>query len=220
MKKLVFILCCICILLLPVKVSAAGVGDVYAALRDIGVPEEYVSQAAGMLARGTSDGVGVYRSDGSYYSYSDMVGYIYANQAVILAYCGITGAEQGTEAPVTDTVVSSETAGSATEVLTESTVSEEIVTEVTETEMPDTMPSSAVSSALTSASLSQTGSTSAAYTETELTTSVPDEAEPQPSGKIAAAALGCIALAAAGFAAAFRILRKQENTEQDQFADS
>ena len=91
MKRFLIPVLSVLLLLMPLPVSAATEGDVYAALRDIGVPEAYVGQAAGMLAKGTSDGAGVYRSDGTYYPYSAMVAYIYANPDAILAYCNAQG---------------------------------------------------------------------------------------------------------------------------------
>lgn len=219
MKKRVLIMSCICILLMPLRVSAAGVGDVYAALRDIGVPEEYVGQAAGLLARGTSDGAGVYRSDGTYYSYSDMVAYIYANQSLILAYCGLDGAAQTTEASVTENVLSE----AVTEApATETAVSEEIVTEslpVTELTETVTTTASTVTEAAAVTTVSATASGTAARTET-VTSAVPDETAHHPSGRIAAAALSCILIAAAGFAALFRTILKQEKTGREQNPDS
>ncbi len=120
MKRL-FVICSIALLCLcmPIKAYAASEGDVYAALRSIGVPEEYVSQAAGMLARGRSDGAGVYRSDGSYYSYAAMVNYIYANSETILLYCGI---DPGSGGDVTAQTITSGT--EETTALTAETVSE------------------------------------------------------------------------------------------------
>ena len=53
----------LCLAALPLNAQAATENDVYAALRDIGVPESYIGQAAGVLAGGRSDGAGVYRGD-------------------------------------------------------------------------------------------------------------------------------------------------------------
>ncbi len=78
----------LCLAAMSLNVQAATESDVYAALRNIGVPESYIGQAAGVLAGGRSDGAGVYRGD-RYYSYSELVGYIYANSETILEYCGI-----------------------------------------------------------------------------------------------------------------------------------
>ncbi len=184
------------IFLLPLRASAAGVGDVYAALRDIGVPEEYVSQAAGVLARGTSDGAGVYRSDGTYYAYSDMVGYIYANRELILAYCGLDGEQPAVTTAVTETAAATDTSG-----------------------FPVTSAAASVSASLTT--VTTTATTVSTTEETTQTTmsettqiSAPTEdaqADKPHSSWIIAAALGCIAAASAGFAGLFRILKKQES---------
>ena len=197
MKKQIIILCAVLflMLLLPLRITAAGVGDVYAALRDIGVPEEYIAQGAGLLARGTSDGAGVYRSDGTYYSYSDMVSYIYANRELILAYCCVDDPAE-TTALTTGTGIS---AAAGTGI----TAAPAPVTTVLSTQT--TVPTSA-SVTLTVAVISQTQ-------PTEITRSAVDsdtDAE-KPSGWIAAAALCCIAGAFAGFAGLFRCLKKQES---------
>ena len=89
MKKMITaLLMLLCLAALPLNAQAATENDVYAALRDIGVPESYIGQAAGVLAGGRSDGAGVYRGD-RYYPYSELVGYIYANSEMILEFCGI-----------------------------------------------------------------------------------------------------------------------------------
>ena len=78
----------LCLAALPMNAAAETENDVYAALRGIGVPEDYISQAAGLLASGNSDGAGVYRN-GKYYPYSELVGYIHDNSEMILEFCGI-----------------------------------------------------------------------------------------------------------------------------------
>lgn len=78
----------LCLAALPMNAAAETENDVYAALRGIGVPETYISQAAGLLTSGNSDGAGVYRN-GKYYPYSELVGYIHDNSEMILEFCGI-----------------------------------------------------------------------------------------------------------------------------------
>jgi len=197
LRKLIWILCGILVLLMPVRAEAAGVGDVYAALRDIGVPEEYVSQAAGVLARGTSDGAGVYRSDGSYYAYSDMVGYIYANRETILAFCGV-----GAETASAETAVSGSGAVTGT--------SDSFLTS-------DTSAVTTVTTTLTTASVTTTvAATTANTTEsTEDTVSVNQETEPH-SGISAATAVVCIVLGLGGFAGIVLRLRGQERSQSTE----
>ncbi len=193
-KKRLQLLCTAYVLLLiSVPVSAAGVGDVYAALRDIGVPEEYVSQAAGVLARGTSDGAGVYRSDGSYYAYSDMVGYIYANKDTILAYCGVLSGET---APAETTAVTVDSAqGSGTDFAAETAQ----ITTTAQTTTVTTTTLMTTSAVTTSGSLPET--TAAVYSE---------DAEPKKSW-LPAAALGLIAAGCGGLLGLIRLIRKQDS---------
>ena len=113
------------LLLLPVHTAAATEADVYAALRSIGVPEEYIGQAAGVLARGTSDGAGVYRSNGTYYSYAEIVSMIYANREDILIYCGVLDFEESkaeTTPPAEQPAGSRTTPNPFLEMLSEETV--------------------------------------------------------------------------------------------------
>lgn len=195
LKKHLTVLCGLLMLLMPLHVSAASVGDVYAALRDIGVPEEYVSQAAGVLARGTSDGAGVYRSDGSYYSYSDMVGYIYANRELILSYCGLDGEQEA--AATSETMAESGTSNAVTDAVFSVSAYETQIT---------------TSSAAETASSTQTVKTT--QTETTVLTQISDAAAEEHtshSGWGVAVAFGCIFAAAAGFGWFIRLLKKQES---------
>ncbi|MBQ5339368.1 MAG: hypothetical protein J6Z40_09415 [Oscillospiraceae bacterium] len=191
MKKLIWILCGMLVLLMPVCAEAASVGDVYAALRDIGVPEEYVSQAAGVLARGTSDGAGVYRSDGSYYAYSDMVGYIYANRETILAFCGV-GAE---------TAQTAITAGESAAVTVTSNVSAN-----TETTTAETVTSTTTTAACTTTVSTNFSVSAEAIAETS---AVNPEIEPY-SRNLAPIAVICIVLGLSGFTGMILLLRRQE----------
>lgn len=191
-------LLCLC---LPMRVSAATEGDVYAALRSIGVPESYISQAAGMLARGTSDGAGVYRSDGTYYSYSSMVSYIYANRETILLYCGI---DPDTGGAVTTTASG---ASGGTTAASGSSGGNAGSTDSTEAVTSDTTTTTTVTT--TTTTLTTTSTTRLTSSRTRISTSaVSDPAESSGKGGITAAAVCMILAAGAGIGGMAVILRR------------
>lgn len=195
MKRIITpMVCLLCLLCFPLHISAASEGDVYAALRSIGVPEAYIGQAAGMLARGTSDGAGVYRGDGTYYSYADMVGYIYANQAMILEYCGVgqgAAAADGTEVAGTDVTGTTDSTATGTNAAGETPAdSTDVTTTVTTTSTTVTTTTTAVTSHTTTTAAAETGEKSGGF------------------GVLAG--VGMIAAAIGGFAVLAFVMRKEK----------
>lgn len=200
MKRMICTFCgaLMLLMMMPVTVSAAGVDAVYAALRDIGVPEEYVMQAAGVLASGTSDGSGVRRADGTYYSYSDMVGYIYANREMILSFCGVSASTE-TAVPVTSVtqIASAETLtvpctsdDRAENASDETTTTTDITTQTTYTTVRVTVTSSET-----------------AVTMNEADDTAEKEMPSQPSGLLPLG-LGCMIGGISGIAALAYLLKR------------
>ena len=216
MKKILMILSAVLLFLcLPMRVHAATEGDVYAALRSIGVPESYVSQAAGILARGTSDGAGVYRGNGTYYSYSAMVSYIYANRETILLYCGIdpeTGEAVTTAAgstggsDLTSGAPHTGRTGADGSQLPESTDTTEPMTETTTTALETTVTTTTASVRTTVSSRTES------FTQTT--------PQPESKGRMTAAAVCLILAVCAGLGGMAVILRKNGGEQDTDSAES
>ncbi len=185
----------LCLAALPMNAAAETENDVYAALREIGVPEDYISQAAGLLASGNSDGAGVYRND-RYYPYSELVGYIYANSEMILEFCGIFADDSDAAMRAAEKIAEQKGITGSASVTGKQSAAEQTSPAAPNapaengTGLPALTQTVTTGSTLTATAAATTAETSSATSETsgETTTAATTAAETTLSGSLTAAA--------------------------------